>query len=83
MTPRSGITIDPDPAIEGRLVRISLPDGGPWYISLDPSGEVQRLNVTGREAEVVAPGVGGQSFTITNLGSPLVGAGFDIVSTDP
>lgn len=81
--PRDEIRIVPDPAIEGRLVTIHLPDGGPWFISRDPSGEIEPLPTVGTRAEVMAPGVGGQTFTIINLTPPVTSAGFDIVSQDP
>ena len=83
MTRWSEITIVPDPAIEGRLVRISLPGPGPWFISLDPTGELQPLPEDGRSAEVVAPGEGGQTFTVVSFGPPPVAESFDIVSPNP
>ncbi|MEZ5965843.1 MAG: hypothetical protein R3F56_18555 [Planctomycetota bacterium] len=77
------IRIDPDPAIEGQLVTITLPASasGPWYVSLDPSGTVTEVTPDGDgQVEIMAPGVGGESFTVTNFDDPPTGASFDIVS---
>jgi len=83
MTGGGGIRIDPDPAVEGQLVTITVPATaqGPWYVSLDPSGEVTEVTPDAQgQVEIMPPGGGGDSFTVTNFDDPPTGSSFDIVS---
>jgi hypothetical protein len=76
------IVIEPNPAIEGGTVTITLPHGGPWYVSLDPSGQVTRIEPDdNNQVEIAAPGKGGQTFTVADLSDPMTSASFDIVSS--
>lgn len=80
-----GVTIDPDPAVEGQPVSIKVNGPGPWYISLDGTGTITEITPqTAGEIELATPpGVGGQSFTVTDLGDPPVDGSFPIVSPQP
>lgn len=80
-----GVTIDPNPAVEGRPVRIVVSGPGPWYVSLDGSGTITEVTPQANgEIELLSPpGAGGQSFTVTDLGDPPVDGSFPIVSQQP
>ncbi len=80
-----GVTIDPNPAIEGQPVRITVTGPGPWYISRDGSGTITEVTPQAAgEIEILSPpGVGGQSFTVTDLGDPPIDGTFPINSPQP
>lgn len=80
-----GISIEPNPAVEGQPVRIIVSGPGPWYISRDGSGVITELrpNASGEYELAAPPGSGGESFTITDFGNPPAAAGFPIVSQRP
>jgi hypothetical protein len=72
------ISISPNPAVAGQPVLISVPGPGPWYISVDPDGDVHEYNPTNGEIEISTPGTGGQTFTVTDFGSPPINETFNI-----
>ena len=80
-----GVTIDPNPAVEGQPVRIVVTGPGPWYVSLDGSGAITEVTPQANgEIEILSPpGAGGESFTVTDLGDPPVDGSFPIVSQHP
>lgn len=79
-----GIRIEPDPAVEGQLVTITVTGQGPWYVARNPSGELVEIQPDANgEAEIATPGVGGETFTVMNTSEPFVNEFFDIVSPGP
>lgn len=69
----TGIEVQPNPAPEGGTVTITFPGNGPWFVHVDGGhGWTQVTNVDPmtRKATIDVPGVGGGSFTISDLGSP-------------
>ncbi len=74
------ISISPNPAVAGQSVLISVPGPGPWYVSLDPDGEVREYSPPNGEIEISTPGSGGQTFTVTDFGDPPINETFDINS---
>lgn len=84
MAPALGIRIQPDPAVEGQLVTITVTGTGPWYVARDPSGQLTEITPDANgEAEITTPGVGGETFTVMNTSEPFVNEFFDIVSPHP
>ena len=77
------ITTQPNPPVENQSLVIVVPHPGPWSISLDGSGVITEVTADERgQIDLPAPpGVGGQSFSISDGGTPPVDANFDIVST--
>jgi len=80
---RDRIVVDPDPAIEGQPVRITVTGPGPWFVAGNPDGEiVEKVPDQNNEIELLEPpGQAGGSFTITDFGDPPTDARIDIVST--
>lgn len=78
-----GITVRPNPPIEGQTVIIQVPHAGPWFIARDGSGAVTEYTANARgEIELPAPpGQGSDTFTVTDYGDPATDANFPIVST--
>lgn len=77
----SDIRIDPDPAREGQPVTITFPHGGPWFVGVDPDGEVLEVSPgEDLQAEIAIPGEGGETFTVTDLRDPPTEGNFNIVS---
>jgi hypothetical protein len=84
MTLSPEITIDPNPAVEGQPVVITVAGSGPWYVGRDGSGSVTEVTPTNGEIELLAPpGTAGQTFTVTDFGSPPTSAPFSIVAPQP
>ena len=81
---RHSIRIEPDPAVEGQYVTITVTGSGPWYVARDPGGELTEItpNANG-EVEIVTPGSSGGTFTVTNTTEPIVSNSFAIVSPRP
>lgn len=79
----NGIVVDPNPAVEGQPVTITVTGPGPWYVAGNPSGEVKEYRPdANNEIELLAPpGGAGESFTVTDFGDPPTNARIDIVST--
>lgn len=84
MHPASSIHVDPDPAIEGGLVTITVSGNGPWYVVRNPTGEPVPITPDANgEAEITVPGVGGETFTVMNTSEPYQSDFFSIVSPNP
>lgn len=84
--PGGGLRIDPDPAVEGQMVTITVPATaqGPWYVSLDPSGTLTEVTPDAQgQIEIMTPGRGGDTFTVTNFDDPPTGASFRVVAPSP
>lgn len=83
MATRDHIRIEPDPAVEGQLVSITVTGTGPWYVARDPSGELTEITPDANgEVEIRTPGVGGETFTVMNTSEPYVNDFFDIVGQE-
>jgi len=79
----SGIRIDPDPAVEGQPVTITVVGTGPWYVAQDPSGDLVEIKPDANgEVEMTTPGAGGGTFTVMNGSEPYVNDFFDVVSQE-
>ncbi|HLU37984.1 MAG TPA: hypothetical protein VK081_01285 [Planctomycetota bacterium] len=76
--------MDPNPAVEGQPVTITVTGPGPWYVVPNPSGEPKEYKPDAHnEIELLAPpGNAGGSFTITDFGDPATEIRVDIVSSD-
>lgn len=81
---RGDVTIEPNPALEGGLTTITVPQGeGPWYVSVDGSGELIEIHPDANgQAETRIPGRGGETFTVTDGKVPPTEGNFDIASTN-
>ncbi|HLU38358.1 MAG TPA: hypothetical protein VK081_03175 [Planctomycetota bacterium] len=79
---RDRIKVDPNPAIEGQPVTITVTGPGPWFIAGDPDGEIREYQPgPNNEIELTAPpGRGGGTFTITDGNG--TSARIDIESSD-
>jgi hypothetical protein len=76
---RSGIAVDPDPPREGGSVTLSFPHSGPWFISVDPGGEVVEVTPdANNEVEMTTPGQAGGSFSVTDFRDPPTSARFTV-----
>ena len=82
--PRNGIVVEPNPAVEGQPVTITVTGPGPWSIAGNPDGEIKEYSPNqNNEIELLAPpGRAGGSFTITDFGDPPTDARIDITSTN-
>ncbi len=79
-----GVSVQPNPPLEGRTVTITLRGPGPWYLSRDPSGTVTEITPDAQgQVEMLAPGSGGDFFTVTDTLDPPTGGTFQIASTNP
>ena len=81
---RNGIVVEPNPAVEGQPVTITVTGPGPWYVAGNPSGEITEYQPNpNNEIELLAPpGQAGGSFTITDYGDPPTSARIDIGSNN-
>jgi hypothetical protein len=79
---RDRLVVEPDPAIEGQPVTITVTGPGPWTIAGNPDGELREYQPDqNNEIELSAPpGRGGGSFTITDGNG--TSARIDIRSSD-
>ncbi len=78
------IDVEPNPAVEGWPVTITVEGAGPWLIAREPDGAVTEYqpDAQGQIELLTPPGTSGQSFTVTNSGTPPDSARIDIVSQD-
>lgn len=76
----SGVTVEPNPPIEGQGVTITVTGSGPFYINLDPDGDLVAYSPDSHgEIELLQPpGSAGQSFTVSNYDDPPVDGRFTI-----
>jgi hypothetical protein len=76
----SGVSVQPNPPVEGQPVTITVTGPGPFYVSRDPDGDLTRYDADAQgEIELTTPpGAAGQSFTVSNYADPPVDGRFTI-----
>jgi hypothetical protein len=81
---RDQLEVEPNPAVEGQPVTITVTGSGPWYIGGNPDGELREYRPDrNQEIELTSPpGTAGGSFTVTDFGDPPTEARVNIVSSD-
>jgi hypothetical protein len=69
---RGEINVDPNPAVEGQPVTITVTGPGPWYVTGNPNGDIVEYTPNQNlEIELASPPAGaGASFTVTDFGDP-------------
>lgn len=77
---QGGVTVNPNPPVEGEALTITVTGPGPFYISRDPDGDLVKHTPDAQgEIELSAPpGSAGQSFTVSNYADPPVDGRFTI-----
>jgi hypothetical protein len=75
------IDVEPNPAVEGQPVTITVEGPGPWLVMGDPDGEVREHEPDSQgQIELTAPpGASGGTFTVMNSADPPVSQRVDIV----
>lgn len=66
----------PNPAPEGGTVTITFPHDGPWYVHVDGGTgwvEITGLDPATNTVTIDVPGLGGGSFTVSDLEIPSEG----------
>lgn len=66
-----GIHVQPNPAPEGGSVTISVTGSGPWFVVDDRNGSIVELEINADGSVTIpVPVPGGETFTVTDLGTP-------------
>jgi hypothetical protein len=80
VTLHSGVTVQPNPPVEGKGVTITVSGPGPFYVNRNPDGEllVYTPDDNGEIELAQPPGAAGESFTVSNYGNPLVDGRFTV-----